>query len=311
MKQTMTLSLIAAILFVAAPVGSSHPASECYPSSHPGEEETITCISDSAVMPETPVAPEQTVPGGNSDWMDRTFVHHSLGMRFTATWCGWCPYMNESFVKAKRKLGNRMEYVNLHAASSDLAFDGTAILASQFQITGYPTGIVDGKTKISNTTDTDYTGDRIVAAVSETETNYPPMTAIAMESSLSGRTVTVKVDVYLKQSEDYKVSGLLLEDGIVARQNGGSNDYVHDRVARIALTPITGSAFTAIAGDVKHFTWTVTVPDGCDTDNLSVLVWIQRKFGNQPVLQSEDYGDYYIDNCRQAPVGTIALLETQ
>ena len=85
-----------------------------------------------------------TISQGSGEGLVK-ITHHSLGMRFTATWCGWCPYMNESFTKAKTLLGDRFDYVNLHASSSDLAFSGTSALASQFHVSGYPTGIVDGR----------------------------------------------------------------------------------------------------------------------------------------------------------------------
>jgi hypothetical protein len=42
-------------------------------------------------------------------------------------------------------------------------------------------------------------------------------------------------------------------------------------------------------------------------DNLEILVYVQRPFGSQPVIQSGNYGDYYVDNCVSLPVGKAAI----
>ncbi len=240
-----------------------------------------------------------------------SFVHHSLGMRFTATWCGWCPYMNESFIKARQKLGEKYNYVMLHAASSELPFSGTAALASQYSITGYPTGIVDGRRVVNNSTDTDTVSDVIANYVQETENNYPVVTAAAVNSTLNGRSLSVSVDVYAKLAKSYKITVFLMEDGVVHYQANGGDNYVHDRIARIALTNALGDAFLVTEeNSMKSFSYNVDIPEGYNTSNMSILVYVQRKYGNQQVLQSSSgYGEYYIDNSRIVPLGQNAALE--
>ncbi|MBQ9192324.1 MAG: Omp28-related outer membrane protein [Bacteroidales bacterium] len=249
----------------------------------------------------------------SGDWTEEDFVHHSLGMRFTATWCGWCPYMNTAFYKAKDLLDGRFEIVNLHASSSELAFSGTSALESVYGIGGYPTGIVDGRVDIANYSDTDYTAQNVVNAVKEQEATYPVVTAFEFSSSLSGSTVSVDLTVYAKVADTYKLTALVLENGIIGNQSdngeGAHSDYHHDRIARLALTSITGDPFTASAGDEKAFTLSGTVPAGCNLDNLEVLVYVQRPFGSQTVISSGNYGGYYVDNSRSAAVGTTAELE--
>ena len=41
-------------------------------------------------------------------------THHSLGMRFTATWCGYCPIMSKTFHLAKDNLGDKFEYICMY-----------------------------------------------------------------------------------------------------------------------------------------------------------------------------------------------------
>ena len=84
-------------------------------------------------------------------------------------------------------------------------------------------------------------------------------------------------------------------------------------MARKTLTSsISGDSFSiSEAGETKSFTFTCTVPASYNKNNLMVLAYVQRKFGNRPVIQSGSYGDWYVDNCRVAAVGTTAPLEAE
>lgn len=255
---------------------------------------------------------EQEAASG--DWTEEAFVHRSLGMRFTATWCGWCPYMNKSFYRAKEILGDRFEIVNLHASSSDLAFSETDYLADLYQIEGYPTGVIDGRVDIDNATDIEVGAQYVVNAFQEQEATYPTVTSFEFASSISESTVSVDLVVYAKETDNYKLTVLVLENGIVGYQadngEGAHQDYHHDRIARLALTAIDGDSFTLTGGEEKNFSLTGVLPVGCNPDNLEVLVYVQRPFGSQPRKQSHSYyGDYYVDNSRSAALGAEAELE--
>lgn len=69
-----------------------------------------------------------------SEWADREFWHKSLGMRFTATWCGYCPNLATGFAKAVSQYPNKIELLNLHPTSSILGFSGTSALANIFKV---------------------------------------------------------------------------------------------------------------------------------------------------------------------------------
>ena len=254
---------------------------------------------------------EQAAASG--DWTEESFVHRSLGMRFTATWCGWCPYMNTAFYKAKDLLDGRFEIVNLHVAGSELVFSGTSSLESVYNIDSYPTGIVDGRVEILNYEDTDRTAQNVVNAVQEQEATYPVVTAFEFSSSLSGSTVSVDLVVYAQETDDYKLTVLVLENGIIGKQSdygeGTHQDYHHDRIARLALTSINGDAFNLAKGEERNFSLTGVLPVGCNPGNLEILVYVQRPFGSQTVISSGNYGGYYVDNACSAAVGTTAELE--
>ena len=247
----------------------------------------------------------------------KNIVHHSLGMRFTATWCGWCPVMNSFFAAAKSNLGDKFYIVNLHTSSSNLAYQDVAPLLNQYVITGYPTGIVDGRALIENYTDESYGASVVASAVQETEDLYPVMTSAGISSTLNGRTLNVKVKVFARDAGEYKLTAMLLESGIIGYQadfvNGAHSNYVHDNIARMTLTGSSaGDTFTAsTANSTMEFNYSVNVPSSYNLDNMSVLVYVQNKFGQQKRVQSDNYGDWYIDNCRLAPLGAALEPEVQ
>lgn len=252
---------------------------------------------------------EPEEPEDPSEWADKEFWHKSLGMRFTATWCGYCPNLATSFAKAISQYPNKIEMLNLHPTSSNLGFSGTSKLGNIFRITGYPTGMIDYRNSIANYTSNDYTARLIVNAAKETESNYPTKTGISFTSSVSGNTLNLNVKLYIKEKGDYKVTAVLLEDNIIGYQNGGGNSYNHSGIARVAFTDITGDEVsTSEDNKTVSKNYTATIPSSCDKNNLRVLVYVLRQYGSQTIIRTADYGDYYVDNAISAAVGTTQDL---
>lgn len=252
---------------------------------------------------------EPEEPEDPSEWANKEFWHKSLGMRFTATWCGYCPNLATSFAKAISQYPNKIEMLNLHPTSSNLGFSGTSKLGNIFRITGYPTGMIDYRNSIANYTSNDYTARLIVNAAKETESNYPTKTGISFTSSVSGSTLNLNVKLYIKEKGDYKVTAVLLEDNIIGYQNGGGNSYNHSGIARVAFTDITGDEVsTSEDNKTVSKNYTATIPSSCDKNNLRVLVYVLRQYGSQTIIRTADYGDYYVDNAISAAVGTTQDL---
>ena len=248
-------------------------------------------------------------PDDPEDWAGKEFWHKSLGMRFTATWCGYCPMMATSFASAISQYPNRIELLNLHPTSSNLGFNGTSKLENIFKITSFPTGMIDYRSSIANYSNSNYTTKVILDAVKETESNYPVKTGISFSSSVSGNTLNLNVKLYIKEKGDYKVTAVLLEDNIIGYQNGGGSSYNHSSIARVAITDITGDAVsTSEDNKTVSKNYTATIPSSCDKNNLRVLVYVLKQYGSQTIIRTADYGDYYVDNAVSAAVGTTQDL---
>lgn len=242
------------------------------------------------------------------EWASKEFWHKSLAMRFTATWCGYCPNLATGFAKAVSQYPNKIEQLNLHPTSSNLGFSGTSALSNIFNVTGYPTGMIDYRSRIGNYA-SDYAATTVVDAVKETEKNYPVKTGISFSSSVSGSTLNLNVKLYIKEKGDYKVTAVLLEDNIIGYQNGGGDNYNHSSIARVAITDITGDAVsTSEDNKTVSKNYTATIPSSCDKNNLRVLVYVLRQYGSQTIIRTADYGDHYVDNAISAAVGTTQDL---
>lgn len=248
-------------------------------------------------------------PDDPEEWANKEFWHKSLGMRFTATWCGYCPNLATSFAKAISQYPNKIEMLNLHPTSSNLGFSGTSKLENIFRITGYPTGMIDYRNSIANYASNDYTARLIVNAAKETESNYPTKTGISFTSSVSGSKLNLNVKLYIKEKGDYKVTAVLVEDNIIGYQNGGGDSYNHSSIARVALSDITGDTFSTTADNkTVEKNYSVTIPSSYNKDNLKILVYVLKQYGSQPIIRTANYGDYYVDNATSAAIGTTKDL---
>ena len=259
---------------------------------------------------------QDAVDGTLAQWTEKSFVSRSLAMRFTATWCGYCPMMGKAFDIAKDRMGGSLELVSLHGSESDLEFSGTNQLGRRFAIGGYPTGVVDARASIQNYSSYDYTASLVEQVAQETRKSYPTVSGIAVDSYLSGTELTVFVPIYFHKSGSYRVSVLLLEDGIVGYQNGGGSSYTHNDVARYAFTSMSGES-VKIESDNTVWTnvYTARVDSEWNPDNLKVLVYVERAYGGLPLVTEVSGAEYYndsdtfIENCRAVPIGEAGQLE--
>ena len=251
-----------------------------------------------------------------TDWKSAAFVHRSLAMRFTATWCGYCPWMAQAFEDAKAQMPEGLEIVSLHTADSDLGYSGTRSLSSRFYASDLPTGIVDARALIPNYQSTATTTNTVLNVAEETQREYPATVGVACSSLISGSDLTATVGLYLKEAGKYRLFVLALEDEIISFQNGGGNNYEHNDVARLALAPMSGEVIEVETdGEFVVKSYAGRLKPAWNADNLKVLVYVEKPYGSQPRQEEveyayyDDFGDTYIDNCRVVEVGQIGTLE--
>jgi len=243
------------------------------------------------------------------DWRILPFHHQSLAMRFTATWCGYCPNMNKTILRAQELAPRKIQQLALHTRDSDLLFENIIDLENQYGISVYPTGLMDGRLIIGNG-EVEATAPLYVDAVKETEEHYGTVTGMEISSSLSGNDVSVDIKVYVKEKGDYKITVLLVEDGIVNKQtdnmDGDHASYVHDNIVRKSMTNVLGEGFSVKEDfTIKDFHYKATIPASYNKQNLRVFAYIQASFGSREAIQSNRaFGNFYVDNCATAMLGS-------
>ena len=267
----------------------------------------ITVKSVEGDIARTVVASQDGNESSTFDW-SRSFHHTSLLMKFTATWCGYCPMMADAAHLYRSQYPGTLEVVNIHAGGSKLYSSGFDTLISTFNSGGsYPHGMVDQRRDLENYYPEDG-ANMLKRFVDEQEENYPTVSAMGYTSSFSGNTLDINLKMYLKEADNYKVTVIVTESGIVGFQadnfDGDTDTYNHEDVARIAVTDPLGEDFsTSKENTIVSRRYSVSVPTAYVKDNLKILVYIQRAYGSKTIIRSGAYSDYYVDNCAVGKAG--------
>lgn len=277
------------------------------------------CTNDGVCVP---VMVSQAAKASSGEEESKPFVHNNIGFRFTATWCGWCPYMDEAFHAAAEDKSVRFDFITFHASAGyPLYLSDGANLASKYNVEGYPTGVLNGWKNIDNYADISYTVARLKDAISQFDGSFTCDAGIGVSSELDINMLSIKATVKAIPG-DYLLSAFLMESGIVEPQtyfyydDGGTirsktlSDFVHDNVARKTLSKSpSGDAFTATEEETV-FEWDVIVNSAWAKENLSVAVLVLRPYGADSANKADStFPDNYVVNSVIVPVGTTKEIE--
>lgn len=158
-------------------------------------------------------------PGPSGSGADKAA---GLVMDFTATWCVNCPRMTSAIEKVSAQ--RAIIPICVHFQDDMVCDDGKA-LVSHFGVQAYPTAVMnmDASTLITATSK-----DLIIAKLNASASGKEPCD-VHISTGADGN---VSVTVTAAEAGEYTLSVALLEDGVVAPQTGGSDNYVHNAVFR-------------------------------------------------------------------------------
>ncbi|RQO30708.1 hypothetical protein DBR32_08235 [Taibaiella sp. KBW10] len=208
----------------------------------------------------------------------------SLVCKFTETWCGPCGSWGWNLAnQVIPDLGDNGFYVGVMGSSTPATMNANCYNAfeSNFPIGGYPTFIVnndDGGTSFSG--------------VRALYNNFAATTAVASPAAyfnISGTTLTVnaKSKFWTATSGEYYLSAFVVEDKVLATQNGQSGTVEHHYLLRGSMldnhspwgVQLANGSVNANAEYSQDFT--MTLASGWRTDNISVLLVIYKKEGTK------------------------------
>ena len=182
------------------------------------------------------------------------YFRRSLILDFTGTWCVNCPKMQTAINDVKEQRPGRIVVVSVHCLSIDpmtLAAESSD-LTKRFGVSAYPSAVVDlDPSSLVSTASAELLlshCDRLLDARGDA-------CGIRMTSSFAGGSLKVDVEATPVRDGNYSIHLVLLEDGVVAKQTGASDDYVHNDVLRAWLD--APSPYEATAGVPFNASFTV------------------------------------------------------
>ena len=162
----------------------------------------------------------------------KDFFRRSLVLDFTGTWCVNCPRLEEAIEEIMAARPGRIVPVSIHCLSIDPMYVKPLCdnLVSKFGVNNVcPTAItdLDVESRI-----TDHFPELLPFHIDRLLEARGAAAGIRIESTLEGNDYTVKAEMKAVRDGDYTLSILVVEDGIVASQTGGSKDHIHNNVLR-------------------------------------------------------------------------------
>ena len=190
----------------------------------------------------------------------KDYFRRSLVLDFTGTWCVNCPKMEAAIEEVMEARPGRLVPVSVHCMMVDPLYVKPLSdnLVAQFGVTAYPSAVVDmdPESLISQSSP-----ELLQSQIDRLLEARGPAAGVRVETTLEGENYTLKAEMKAVRDGDYTLAVLVLEDGVVAAQTGGTTDYVHNNILR---SWTEGEAHAGLAeGDTAVLEQTGTVAGKC------------------------------------------------
>ncbi len=210
---------------------------------------------------------------------------------FTGQRCVNCPKAIDEIVRLQEQYGEDVVIaVGIH--SGPLAFETNSRFLGLKTDTGdeyfdywkleyQPVGMIDR----SGVLDYISWGARI-----REELQKPAPVSIVLDTSVSGRTLSIRTEVMgIDGDTNGKLQLWIAEDNITAFQlmpdGSRRDDYVHQHVFRAAVNGTWGEPLSVREGETVSCQHTMEVPDDWNVDNLSVIAFVYDDGGVKQVVK--------------------------
>ena len=192
---------------------------------------TVSCVGQKDDPEDLPTPGGEPVEEPADGPEGGAYFRRSLVLDFTGTWCVNCPKMEAAIKEAQAQRSGRIACVSVHC----LAVDNLALLpesgelATRFGVTAYPSAVVDLDPASLITVSSP---ELLLSHADRLLEQRPEAAGLKITGSLSGGVLTASLEAEVVRDGSYSFSLIVVEDGVVASQTGGSADYVHGNVLR-------------------------------------------------------------------------------
>jgi phage major tail protein, phi13 family len=186
---------------------------------------------------------------------------------FTGTWCEPCYYAMGKLHKILPAFGDKVilvcHHLNSGAVKDDFAISHSSTLAGFYGLKYIPYSMLDrtpgivGKEVLFSTSS-------VSKEILDKRLAQPTNVTINLTTSYNEATKEIKVKVEGELLEDYpkaKLNVYLIQDGIVAYQNGGGDKYVHHNALRDVISKDTWGDALGVAQGKYSKEYTYKLPE--------------------------------------------------
>ena len=181
---------------------------------------------------------------------------------FTATWCGPCYSGMKNIHKQMEGFGDKVILV-CHHLSDDFAIQHSRALSDFYGVEGIPSSMIDRTKGVVGAEVTFHPG-YLTKAILDKMLTQPKSVTISLTTSYNegSKDIKIKVEGELLQSlPKAKLNVYLVQDGIVYKQNGGGDNYVHRNALRAVLSQGTWGDALGVSQGKYSKEYTYKLPD--------------------------------------------------
>lgn len=216
----------------------------------------FSCVGQIDDPEEEPVV-DPSGPGvtpGEEDKDGEGYFRRNLILDFTGTWCVNCPRMEEAIKEAQAMRPGRLECISVHCLTADKLslLPKSRELAAQFNVSAYPSAVIDMDAGSLTTTTS---AELLLAQCDRLLDQRPQAAGIKISSSFQGTEASISIEARTVRAGSYSLHCILVEDGVIAAQVGGSDEHVHNNVLRYWQD---SEASEKTAGSTLE--WSITAP---------------------------------------------------
>ena len=177
------------------------------------------------------------------------FYHRSLFVKWTASWCGSCPFMEETIVDIMQyRTNDVLVPIAIHSPKNDACYVFTEMgdiynqTTEDFNITGIPGCSINFNEKWSGVVPSYSVIVNNIYASIDVDPEVVP--GLAITTSLSGRSLSGTLKTSIREDGDYLLGVFFVEDGVETYQNGTKdNRMIQDNVVHFSLTDGSDTPF--------------------------------------------------------------------